>query len=133
MSFLCVGVPRRIDLVVVVVVGLFVGGSDSGVLLILTVTCPGDVVGESWLEDKSSPSSSSSAGLVPSGGVGLPSVSSFLFAALPRTVNTLANLVCRRLISARIKLMSTDVGDLLWRFARLIPPLGVVVLAAVAF
>ena len=116
------GVLQRIDLVVIVIVGLFVGGSDSGVLLILTVTCPGDVVGESWLEDKLSLSSSSSAGLVPSGGVGLPSVLLFLFAALPRTINTLSNLVCGRLISARIELTSTNVGDLLWRFARLFPP-----------
>jgi hypothetical protein len=35
----------------------------------------------------------------------------FLYAVLPRTVNTLANLVCGRLISARIESASTDVGN----------------------
>jgi hypothetical protein len=63
----------------------------------------------------------------------LPVVSSFLFAVLPRTVNTLENLVCGRLMSARIELTSKVIGDLLCRFIRLLTPTGVVVLATVAF
>jgi hypothetical protein len=121
------------DLVVDVVARDVLGGSDSGVLLILTVACPGDVVGESLLGGRLSSSTPSSAGLLPSGGLGLPVISSFLFAVLPRTVNTLANLVCGRLMSARIELTSTDVGDLLCHFVRLLPPTGVVVLATGRF
>jgi hypothetical protein len=121
------------DLVVDVVARDVLGGSDSGVLLILTVACPGDVVGESLLGGRLSSSTPLSAGLLLPGGLGLPVVSLFLFAVLPRTVNTLANLVCGRLMPARIKLTSTDVGDLLCHFIRLLPPMGVVVLATVAF
>jgi hypothetical protein len=88
------------DLVVNVVARYVFGGSDSGVLLILTVACPGDVVGESLLGGRSLSSTLSSAGLLPPGELGLPVVLSFLFAVLPRTVNTLANLVCGRLMSA---------------------------------
>ncbi len=98
------------DLVVDVVARDVLGGLDSGVLLILTVACPGDVVGESLLGGRLSSSTPLSAGLLPPGGLGLPVLSLFLFAVLPRTVNTLANL-CGRLMSARIELMSTDVGD----------------------
>ncbi len=44
------------------------------------------------------------------------------------------NLVCGRLISARIVLTLTDLGDLLsWHSALRFPPLGVGVLAVVAF
>jgi hypothetical protein len=121
------------DLVVNVVARYVLGGSDSGVSLILTVACPGDVVGESLLGGRSSSSTPSSTGLLPPGGLGLLVVLSFLFAVLPRTVNTLANLVCGRLMSARIELTSTDVGDLLCHFVRLLTPTGVVVLATVAF
>jgi hypothetical protein len=121
------------DLVVNVVAQDVLGGSDSGVLLILTVACPGDVVVESLLGGRLSSSTPLSTGLLPPGGLGLPVVLSFLFAVLPRTVNTLANLVCGRLMSARIELTSTDVEDLLCHFVWLLPPMGVVVLATVAF
>ncbi len=121
------------DLVVDVVAQYVLGGSDSGVLLILTVACPGDVVGEFLLGGRLLSSTPSSAGLLLPGGLGLLVVSLFLFAVLPRTVNTLANLVCGRLMSARIELTSTDVGDLLCCFVRLLTPAGVVVLATVAF
>ncbi len=61
------------------------------------------------------------------------SVLLFLYAAWPRTVKTLLNLVCGRLISARIKLTSTDVGELLSHSECRFPTLGVAVLAVVAF
>ena len=120
-------------MVVNVVAQDVLGGSDSGVLLILTVACPGDVVGEFLLGGRLLSSTPSSAGLLLPGGLGLLVVSLFLFAVLPRTVNTLANLVCGRLMSARIELTSTDVEDLLCHFVWLLPPMGVVVLATVAF
>jgi hypothetical protein len=121
------------DLVVDVMAWYVLGGSDSGVLLILTVACPGDVVGESLLGGRLLSSTPSSAGLLPPGELGLLVVLLFLFAVLPRTVNTLANLFCGRLMSARLELTSTHIGDLLCCFVRLLTPMGVVVLAAVAF
>ncbi len=57
------------DLVVDVVAWDVLWGSDSGVSLILTVACPGDVIGESLLGGRSSSSPPSSAGLLPPGGV----------------------------------------------------------------
>ncbi len=63
----------------------------------------------------------------------MSSVSTFVSVVWPRAVKTMSNLVCGRLISARIELTSTDVGDLLRRSDRHFPPLGVVVLVVVAF
>ncbi len=65
------------------------------------------------MDERLAYSASSSAGLLSAGGVGLSSVLSFLSASGLRTVKMVSNWVCGRLISARIVLMSTDLGDLL--------------------
>ncbi len=65
------------------------------------------------MDERLASSASSSAGLLSAGGAELSSILSFLSTSGPRTIKMVSNRVCGRLISARIVLTSTDLGDLL--------------------